>query len=90
MKFLLQAVEENLSEDEKTSLENLRDASRLNTTSVATNSQATTLGGALAQLIGTTSSGTNTDINQSEFLKLQPLAKSQDPSMKLVRFFLFV
>ncbi|KAL3998079.1 Homeobox domain family protein [Acanthocheilonema viteae] len=77
------AVEENLSEDEKTSLENLRDASRLGTTSGATTSQAVTLGGALAQLIGTASSGAAADINQTEFLKLQPSTKSQDPSMKL-------
>uniref|UniRef100_A0A1I7VYL9 Homeobox domain-containing protein n=1 Tax=Loa loa TaxID=7209 RepID=A0A1I7VYL9_LOALO len=79
------AVEENLSEDEKTSLENLRDASRLSSTSVAATSQTATLGGALAQLIGTASSGTAIDISQTEFLKLQAQAsiKPQDPSMKL-------
>ncbi|CAG9534787.1 unnamed protein product [Cercopithifilaria johnstoni] len=77
------AVEENLSEDEKTSLENLRDASRLSAMSIATTSQAAALGGALAQLIGTASSGAATDINQAEFLKLQSSTKSQDPSMKL-------
>ncbi|VDK73384.1 unnamed protein product [Onchocerca ochengi] len=77
------AVEENLSEDEKTSLENLRDASRLSSTSIVTTSQTATLGGALAQLIGAVSSGTATDINQTEFLKLQSPIKPQDPSMKL-------
>uniref|UniRef100_A0A0R3RRJ7 Homeobox domain-containing protein n=1 Tax=Elaeophora elaphi TaxID=1147741 RepID=A0A0R3RRJ7_9BILA len=77
------AVEENLSEDEKTSLENLRDTSRLSSTSVATTSQAVTLGGTLAQLIGTASSGTASDISQTEFLKLQSSTKPQDPSMKL-------
>ncbi|KAM3721582.1 Zinc finger homeobox protein [Dirofilaria immitis] len=77
------AVEENLSEDEKTNLENLRDVSRLNSTSIGTTNQAVTLGGALAQLIGTVSSGTATDISQTEFLKLQVPVKLQDPSMKL-------
>uniref|UniRef100_A0A915Q0U0 Uncharacterized protein n=1 Tax=Setaria digitata TaxID=48799 RepID=A0A915Q0U0_9BILA len=77
------AVEENLSEDEKTTLENLRDTSGLNSASVATTSQAA-LSGALAQLIGTTSSsGIGSDINQTDFLKLQASVKSQDSSMKL-------
>ncbi|VIO96827.1 Uncharacterized protein BM_BM7351 [Brugia malayi] len=82
LSLLLQAVEENLSEDEKTNLENLREA-RLSTTSVATTSHATTLGGALAQLIGTTSSATAVDSSQTEFLKIQAPTKPQDPSMKL-------
>ncbi|VDK73890.1 unnamed protein product [Litomosoides sigmodontis] len=80
------AVEENLSEDEKTSLENLRDVARLSATSVATTSQLTVLGGALAQLIGTAPTGT-TDASQTEFLKLQSSTKPQDSSTKLVSTF---
>lgn len=86
LSLLLKAVEENLSEDEKTSLENLRDVARLSVTSAATTGQATVLGGALAQLIGTMPSGTATDASQTEYLKLQSSTKSQDSSMKLVRF----
>lgn len=82
---ILQTVEENLSEDEKTNLEtDLQDVSRLSAVVTANANQARTLAPALAQLIGTASSETGADISQAEFLKLLASTKPQDPSLKLV------
>ncbi|VDM98638.1 unnamed protein product [Thelazia callipaeda] len=78
------AVEENLSEDEKSNLElDLRDTSCMTSVPIASTSQTNTLGGALAQLIGAASCGTGSDINQTDFLKLISSTKPQDPSLKL-------
>ncbi|VDN50251.1 unnamed protein product [Dracunculus medinensis] len=66
------AVEENLSEDEKNIFES--ESRDLSFGSLSANSQTNL--GALAQLIGTASTETGTDISQTEFFKL--LTKPHD------------